>query len=226
MRAAVMQPYFFPYAGYFRLAAASDVFVVLDNVQFPRRGWVHRNRLHLANGDLEWLTLPIAKAAQSVLIQELQYQTLSGSEQEDWRSRQLRRFPALASVLHLHPDIACLALEPAGSPAAQIESGIRRVLALLDIERPLVKASELGIPQGLRAQELIIALTKAVGADSYINAPGGRDIYNAHDFARAGVDLGFLPPYQGSFASVLERLATSTPSKIAQELLAQCQIEK
>jgi hypothetical protein len=40
-----MQPYFVPYAGYFRLFAASDLFVIYDCVQFPRRGWVHRNRL-------------------------------------------------------------------------------------------------------------------------------------------------------------------------------------
>src|ERR1700750_1484658 len=70
---AIMQPYFFPYAGYFRLFAASDLFVVYDCVQFPRRGWVHRNRLIDASGRLQWLTLPLEKAPQEVLIRDLRF---------------------------------------------------------------------------------------------------------------------------------------------------------
>ncbi len=225
MRVAVMQPYFFPYAGYFRLAAAVDVFVVLDMVQFPRRGWVHRNRLQLVNGDLDWLTLPLTKAAQSVEIRDLEYQRLSSVEAQDWRNRQLRRFPALPVLTREHPDLIELALEPTGRPAEQIESGMRRILELLGIERPLIKASTLRVPVGLRAQELIIALAKAAGASTYVNAPGGREMYDHAAFAEAGLDLKFLPAYQGSFASVLERLAESSPSSIAQELLAQCQLE-
>ena len=56
---AIMQPYFAPYAGYFRLLATTDLFVVYDCVQFPRRGWVHRNQLPDAAGKLDWLTLPL-----------------------------------------------------------------------------------------------------------------------------------------------------------------------
>jgi hypothetical protein len=70
---AIMQPYFFPYAGYFRLLAASDLFVIYDCVQFPRRGWVHRNKLLDASGEARWLTLPLEKAPQSVLIQDLRF---------------------------------------------------------------------------------------------------------------------------------------------------------
>src|SRR5215212_9434208 len=70
---AIMQPYFVPYAGYFRLFAASDLFVIYDCVQFPRRGWVHRNLLVDASGEARWLTLPIEKAAQNVLIRDLSF---------------------------------------------------------------------------------------------------------------------------------------------------------
>jgi len=68
-----MQPYFVPYAGYFRLFSASDLFVIYDCVQFPRRGWVHRNRLVDRTGAERWLTLPIEKAPQDVLIRELRF---------------------------------------------------------------------------------------------------------------------------------------------------------
>ncbi|WP_444430711.1 WbqC family protein [Rhodobacter capsulatus] len=62
---AVMQPYFFPYGGYYRLLAAADVFVILDCVQFPRRGRVHRSSLPGAG---RWITLPLEPAPRDSLI--------------------------------------------------------------------------------------------------------------------------------------------------------------
>ena len=70
---AIMQPYFLPYAGYFRLIAQTDIFVIYDCVQFPRRGWVHRNKLMDANGEEQWLTLPLEPAPQDVLIRDLAF---------------------------------------------------------------------------------------------------------------------------------------------------------
>ena len=67
-----MQPYFFPYAGYFRLLAAADRFIILDTVQFPRRGWVHRNCVH-KDGKENWITLPIKKCPRDTLIKDLKF---------------------------------------------------------------------------------------------------------------------------------------------------------
>ena len=70
---AVMQPYFFPYAGYFRLLAAADVFVIYDCVQFPRRGRVHRCEVTGLSGETQWLTLPLAHQPRDVLIRDLAF---------------------------------------------------------------------------------------------------------------------------------------------------------
>ena len=70
---AVMQPYFMPYAGYFRLFAAADLVAIFDCVQFPRRGWVHRNRLPGRNGETQWLTLPLQKATTGTQINNLKF---------------------------------------------------------------------------------------------------------------------------------------------------------
>src|SRR4030081_3504667 len=90
----IMQPYFIPYAGYFRLFAASDLFVIYDCVQFPRRGWVHRNKLLDASGEARWLTLPLEKAPQSVLIQDLRFPP-DAAEQ---LAERMRPFPLFAGV--------------------------------------------------------------------------------------------------------------------------------
>ena len=68
-RIAAMQPYFLPFAGYFRLMCDVDVFVLLDDVQFRKGGWIRRNRLRTRTGDLSWLTLPLVKAPVTTLIQ-------------------------------------------------------------------------------------------------------------------------------------------------------------
>ncbi len=90
---AIMQPYFIPYAGYFRLFAASDLFVIYDCVQFPRRGWVHRNKMPGADGRECWLTLPLAKMPRDVRIRDLSF---SADAAAILRER-MRRIPLLAS---------------------------------------------------------------------------------------------------------------------------------
>ena len=70
---AVIQPYFMPYAGYFRLFAAADEVVLYDCVQFPRRGRVHRNILPDSHANPRWLTLPLQKANMGVKIQDLSF---------------------------------------------------------------------------------------------------------------------------------------------------------
>src|SRR6185436_14958299 len=89
----IMQPYFIPYAGYFRLFAASDLFVIYDCVQFPRRGWVHRNRLPDASGAQRWLTLPLESAPQNTLIRDLRFASDAAGQ---WAVR-LRKFGLVAN---------------------------------------------------------------------------------------------------------------------------------
>src|SRR3954454_12209438 len=72
-RVAVMQPYFFPYAGDFRLFAAVDEFVIFDCVQFPRRGRLHRTEVAGTSDAPEWLTLPLARQPRDVRIADLSF---------------------------------------------------------------------------------------------------------------------------------------------------------
>src|SRR5437868_3898306 len=106
-----MQPYFIPYAGYFRLFAASDLFVIYDCVQFPRRGWVHRNRLIDASGKARWLTLPLEKAPQDVLIRDLRFSPNAAG----LMTERLRPFQ-LAAVTPETEHILAAVVETRGSP--------------------------------------------------------------------------------------------------------------
>src|SRR5829696_928509 len=114
---AIMQPYFAPYAGYFRLFAAADLFVLYDCVQFPRRGWVHRNRLIDGMGREMWLTLRLARAPRDVPIKDLRFAPDAASALE----QDLRRFPDLKVLAKRAPAVYQTLTDLHGTPVDYIE---------------------------------------------------------------------------------------------------------
>lgn len=60
MKLAIMQPYFFPYCGYFQLMAAVDAFVVYDNIKYTKKGWINRNRIQVRGAE-SLISLPLKK---------------------------------------------------------------------------------------------------------------------------------------------------------------------
>lgn len=208
-----MQPYFFPYAGYFRLMEAADLFVFYDCVQFPRRGWVHRNKFTKANGESDWLTLPLAKADRdSTRIMDL---TWAEGAQSEWKAR-VAAFPALSG----NSPLLASALTLGATPCEYMIRTSKEVCAALGIACEFAVSSALNIPQEVKAQDRILAIAQHFGAKDYINAPGGRELYDDAAFAAQGIKLHFLPDYKGGFASILERLLTEPANGIAAEIRA------
>jgi len=215
-RIAIMQPYFFPYGGYFRLFAAADVFVVLDCVQFPRRGWVHRNRLSNSNGEPQWLTLPLMKSDRDATrICDLAFP----ENAQHLMDEQMRRFPCLRNLKKSEPQLTAILSDFDVSPAQYLVRGLEWTTERLGLKRPIVMSSSLEIPAELKAQDRIIEIARRMNAKHYINAPGGLDLYEASAFHSAGMSLGFLENYDGSYQSILERLLSENASSVAEEIL-------
>ena len=214
--AAIMQPYFAPYAGYYRLLAAADVFVIYDCVQFPRRGWVHRNRLPGSDGEPAWLTLPLKPAPFDARIDAMTF----AEDAAGRMAERIRAFPSLAAA----PE-AATALLHAGPFSGALVDYLERQLALacarLAMAPALMRSSSLGLPPELRGQDRILEICRRVGATDYVNAPGGRDLYDAAAFEAAGVALHFLPPWEGSPLSLLHRLAVEPAEAVAAEIARQ-----
>jgi hypothetical protein len=208
---AVMQPYFFPYAGYFRLFAAADIFVAYDCVQFPRRGWVHRNRLPDAAGRPAWLTLPLEKAPREAKIRDLRF----AADAPDRLIAQLRRFPALDG------DQPALTALRGLAPVDYLLRGLGEVCAALGIARTVVRSSSLVIPAELRGEARILAICEALGATRYINAPGGAALYDERAFARRGIALDILAPHRGPSWSMLHRLQSESAGDLKREIESQ-----
>lgn len=211
MRVAVMQPYFYPYAGYFRLIAAVDLFLVFDCVQFPRRGRVHRAPLPDGQGrGPGWLTLPLAQHPRATLIRDIR---LAEDRDARWQAR-LARLPWLGAG----PLAADLAPPLPGRLLPVLLDHLRLACARLGIATPLRCSSDFAIAPGLRAQARVIALAQAAGATEYWNLPGGRRLYDPAGFAAAGLGLHFLPPYAGPHLSMLHAFTTADPEALRRDL--------
>jgi hypothetical protein len=211
---AVMQPYFYPYAGYFRLIAAAETFIILDDVQFPRRGRVHRCALPGPAGKDTWLTLPLAPAPRDVQIRDICFSPGARAAFDVRLSRlnclQEGQGPG-ANCVRAH------LASPLNDIVDFLEAGLRLVSEILELPAKIVRASSLGV--GLRGQDHIIALAEAVGGAIYVNAPGGRDLYSADAFAARGLTLKFLPPYDGAYSFLLPALVQEQPEAIRDDIL-------
>lgn len=210
---AVMQPYFIPYAGYFRLFQASDLFVIYDCVQFPRRGWVHRNRLVDARGINRWLTLPLAKAQRDVLIRDLRF----SPDARDLLTERLRPFHLAAEHRDVQ-EILVAMRDVSGSPVSYLERLLEQVVRYLAFPWKVMRSSALGIPAALRGQHRILEIARQLGATHYVNAPGGTGLYDVDAFAEAGIQLRFLTPYPGPSCSILSRIIGGDREELANDI--------
>lgn len=213
---AVMQPYFFPYAGYFRLFAAADTFVLYDCVQFPRRGRVHRTEVIGPAGTVEWLTLPLAHQPRDTLISDLVFAA-------DARRRfdaQLARLGWVRTATGEHAErIREHLFAPLDSVVDFLEDGLRLVTGLLGLPPPALRSSSLGIDPALRGQQRVLEIVRRLGARRYINAPGGRQLYESEAFTQQGVRLQFLPPFEGEVYQLLPALMSRPAESIREDIV-------
>jgi len=187
---AMMQPYLFPYLGYFQLIAAADTFVLGDNLQYTRSGWINRNRI-LLNGEAKLITFPLKKASREVAIDKREL--IDNFQDEILHllrslSQNYAKAPYRADILSL---LERLMLYPHTNLARYTEHSIRELCNYLGIDTPIVRASDLPLPTHIEKQDRVIQTAKQFGAKRYINLIGGRDLYCSDYFAHHGLQLHF-----------------------------------
>ncbi|MER2000458.1 MAG: WbqC family protein, partial [Lysinibacillus sp.] len=200
MRVALMQPYFFPYIGYFQLIKAVDEFVIFDNAQYIRRGWMNRNRILNAQKETVYISVPVQKAHRETKIKDIVIN--HNSNWQDTIYRQLNYYhkaPHYAFVMGFLSD--CLSIkEPSLSEFNTIL--LKRVCNLLEIDTKITVLSEEFpmINEANAADEWGIKVAKAMNATTYINAIGGMEFYDQQKYQANGLDIQFikteLQPYK------------------------------
>ena len=193
MKLAIMQPYFFPYPGYFQLMSAVDEFVVYDNIEFTKKGWINRNRI-LVNGKDSCITLPLKKDSDFLDIGD---RRLAGT----WGAEKTKMLNRIAGAYRKAPqfDLAYPVVEECLSFGETnlfkfILNSLAAVRDYLGIRTPLTVSSAMPGARELKAEKKIFAICRARKADAYLNPVGGLQLYRKEDFKAEGLDLGFLRP--------------------------------
>lgn len=190
MIVAVMQPYFFPYLGYFQLMAQCDRFVLLDDVQYVERRWMNRNRI-LLQGAPAWLTYPVVNGPQTATINCRHYVGTAEA-----RRRLLNRVRgAYQSALQCDPicELIGACLDCQGSSVADVNAHLLGIVAMkLQINCELIRASDLSVESTVRGEQRILAICRQLRASEYVNPIGGVDLYHEEHFAAEGIRLTFL----------------------------------
>ena len=189
MRVGIMQPYFLPYIGYFQLINHCDQFVIYDDIEFTKRGWINRNRI-LANGEPRTITLPVRKDSDFLDIREREISNdFNPAKMLNLLRESYRRAPFWEANEQRLGEI----LEFADRNLfAFLSNSLTQVCASLEIDTPLVVSSTLGVDNSLRGSDRVIATCEALGATEYVNPIGGVELYSPENFAEHGLELSFL----------------------------------
>jgi hypothetical protein len=189
MKLAIMQPYFFPYIGYFQLANAVDLFVVYDNIQYTKKGWINRNRI-LQNGTDVLISLPIKKASDYLDVCD---RDVADSFNRKKLLNRIRaaysRAPCFAQTF---PLVERIVQNDDANLFRFLHYSISEAFKHLGVSSQIIKSSDVSIDHGLKGQDKVLALCEALGAETYINAIGGVDLYSKETFAERGIDLKFI----------------------------------
>ncbi len=190
MKTGVMQPYLFPYLGYWQLVYVVDQFILLDDVNYIKRGYINRNRI-LFHGEACLLTLPLDHPSQNKLIKDTKIcnekknvsNILSVIKQAYHRAPEFNEvFPVIEDILQYNTlDLTEF-----------IQNSLIAISHYLGIHTDFIRSSHIGLGKDLRGEERIIEICKRCGTNLYINPAGGRGLYSKVHFENAGMKLLFI----------------------------------
>ncbi len=192
MTLAIMQPYLFPYIGYFQLIDAADKFVFYDDVNFIKQGWINRNRILQPEGP-RYFTLPVKNISSfnKICDTQIDYRAYGLWRKKFFKtlSFSYSKAPHYHEVLDLVQN--CL-LEEAVSIGGVAKKSVEAVAKYLNISTEMVATSAQYGNSHLSAQQRVIDICKTEKATRYINVSGGISLYSQPDFLKEGIELNFI----------------------------------
>ena len=220
-----MQPYLFPYIGYFQLVDAVDTFVFFDDVNFITKGYIHRNAIGI-NGKASMFTVPLAGASQNLLINEV---SIHEHEYAKWRHKFSKTLKQQYGSAPFFKEIFGILNEvfdtPSDSIASLAEKSVRAVSERMKLTTKFTRSSHIDYYKTGTAQEKVLDICAFLKADTYINPVGGMELYENEVFQKKGIDLFFMefngityPQKSDLFVSslsIIDVLMYNEPERIA-----------
>jgi hypothetical protein len=234
MKLAIMQPYIFPYIGYFQLIHAVDKFVAYDDVTYIKQGWINRNKI-LLNGKEFIFTVPLKNASSFTTIAQTE---INQNLYDGWRNKfyktldqAYRKAPFYQPVSELittvfdarHTTIAELAV-----------ASITASSTYVGLQREFVPTATGYGNNDLKAKDRVLDICRKEKADVYVNPIGGKELYAKEEFAQSGITLHFVkshnivyPQFNNEFVpwlSIIDVMMFNAPADVM-KLLAEYDLE-
>jgi hypothetical protein len=188
---AIMQPYFLPYIGYFQLIDAVDIFVIYDDVNYINRGWINRNRILLNNAD-RFITIPLSKASQNKLINEIKITDDAALQQKNILEQIKQSYKKAVSFEEFYPIVEKIILNPEQDLVGYLTNSLKEICNYLGIVFKPLLSSSIEKDNSKKGQSKIIEICKKLEAGRYINPAGGVDLYDKNSFESEAIDLKFI----------------------------------
>jgi hypothetical protein len=195
MKTAIMQPYFYPYIGYFQLIKATDRFILFDDVQYIRHGWINRNRLLKPCEGFQYIIMPLSAHSRGTLIKDIQ--PADAGKNKDKILRQIEHYkktaPCYKTVRSLMGD--CFSTDQI-SIAEMNGYYLKVVCDYIGINFKVEVSSQMDFDysQVQDAGEWALRICEQLEATEYINPAGGMELFDNSKFEKSNIRLRFLQP--------------------------------
>ena len=191
MKVAIMQPYLFPYIGYLQLMNAVDEFIIYDNIQFTKKGWINRNRI-LVNVTDAFITIPLKKDSDYLDIKDRVLSYEWTNERKKILNKITESYRKAPHFNFVYPIIENILMHDEKNLFFFILNSLNQINQYLEIKTPLIISSSIPINHDLKSGNKVIELCKSRKATIYINPIGGVELYYKEEFKNEGLELQFL----------------------------------
>jgi hypothetical protein len=224
MKLGIMQPYLFPYLGYYQLIKAVDTFVIYDDVNFIKQGWINRNRI-LLNGTDFMFNIILKGASSFKKINEIEvvcnnHKLIATIEQA------YRKAPYFNEV---YPLLTNILLFKETNLAKYLTNALQATIAYLGINVSILVSSEIEKNKLMKGEDKVIDICKQLMATNYINTLGGQALYSKEKFADYDLILNFIKPkpvvypqFKNKFVqwlSIIDVMMFNSPETISEMLI-------
>ncbi|XAM40831.1 hypothetical protein TPELB_11410 [Terrisporobacter petrolearius] len=213
MKVGIMQPYFFPYIGYFSLINSVDKFILLEDVQFIKRGWIERNRILSQNSEWNYIKVPLKKHSQNTLICDIKIKN-----DDNWKEKilsQLVHYKKNAKYYFKTIELVkeCLSIQT--DSITELNKHILvEICNYLDIKTDIIIFDSKNTPiiKPNSPDEWALNICLSLGnIHTYMNPEGGKIFFDTQKYKSKNIDIKFikqnLKSYDQSKAEFIEGLS-------------------
>lgn len=190
MKLGIMQPYFLPYIGYWQLLNAVDKYVIYDDVNYIKGGWINRNYV-LVNGKKYLFTIKLLDSSSFKKINEIELNMFLKDKDKLFKTIEqgYKKAPFFAEGIALFKKILYFDEK---NLSKFIINSIKEVCRYLEINTELIVSSEIDKNNSLKGEEKVLNICQVLGGTEYYNAIGGQELYSNQSFDEKGIKLKFL----------------------------------